>query len=293
MPVLKGVMSILLLTLSTLFWGVPLILLTLSKVVVPGRRAKQRLLDGLCAVALNWIGLNLWWMKRLLKPKVTLDVPDGITPQQWWLVISNHRSWTDIFLLFMALHRRTPMPRFFLKHRLIWIPIVGLAFWALEFPFMRRFSREQIAKNPKLATIDRDSTERMCRQARHAPISIYNFVEGTRFSVAKRDAQQSPFKHLLRPKAGGVAQVLGLLGDQLDGILDATLCYSRPSPSFWAFLCGQEAPVTLIVRLIEIPEWMHTADYHQQPQHKERFHAWINSLWQEKDALLENLADHD
>ncbi|MFP3441738.1 1-acyl-sn-glycerol-3-phosphate acyltransferase, partial [Pantoea sp. SIMBA_133] len=89
----------------------------------------------------------------------------------WWLVISNHRSWTDIFILFMALHRRIPMPRFFLKHQLIWIPIVGLAFWALEFPFMRRFSREQLAKNPKLATIDRESTERVCRQARNAPIA--------------------------------------------------------------------------------------------------------------------------
>ncbi|WP_447556506.1 acetyltransferase [Vreelandella sp. EE22] len=293
MPFIKGAVSILLLTLSTLIWGVPLLLLIFLKIIVPGRRARQWLLDKLCAVALNWIGLNLWWMKRWLKPQVSISVPEALSPDQWWLVVSNHRSWTDIFIIFMALHRRIPMPRFFLKHRLIWIPIVGLAFWALEFPFMRRFSREQIAKNPKLATIDRDSTERMCRQARHAPISIYNFVEGTRFSVAKREAQQSPFQHLLRPKAGGVAQVLSLLGDQLDGIVDVTISYANPSPSFWGFLCGQEAPVTLVARHVAIPEWMQTANYHQQPQHKERFHAWINSLWQEKDALLENLSDHD
>lgn len=292
MPVIKGVVSALLLTLSTLLWGVPLILLTLLKVITPSRRAKLSILNGLCRVALNWVGLNLWWMRHWLKPKVTIAIPDTLSPQQWWLVVSNHRSWTDIFILFMAFHRRIPMPRFFLKRQLIWIPIVGLAFWALEFPFMRRFSRAQIAKNAKLATIDRESTERMCRQARRAPIAIYNFVEGTRFTLAKREAQQSPFQHLLRPKAGGIAQVLSLLGDQLDGILDVTISYENPTPTFWGFLCGQEAPISLNAKQLAIPQWMHEANYHEEPQHKERFHAWINSLWQEKDALLNEQIDH-
>ncbi|PCF97518.1 acyltransferase [Vreelandella nigrificans] len=293
MPIIKGIVSVFLLTICTLFWGVPLIILTFAKIVTPGRHRKQRLLDGLCAIAQNWIGLNLWWMRRWLKPNLTIRTPETLSPNQWWLVISNHRSWTDIFILFMALHRRIPMPRFFLKHQLIWIPIVGLAFWALEFPFMRRFSREQIAQNPKLATIDRESTERICRQARRAPITIFNFIEGTRFTVAKRNAQNSPFRHLLRPKAGGIAQVISLLGDQLDGILDVTISYENPSPTFWGFLCGKEAPITLEARQVAVPEWMFNANYHQEPQHKERFHAWINSLWQEKDTLLGNQTDHD
>ena len=168
MAIFKGLVSALLLTLNTLFWGGPLILLTLLKIVVPGQQLKQTVLQGLNGVALNWIGFNLWWMRHWLNTELRAYVPDNLSPQQWWLVISNHRSWTDIFMLLMALHRRIPMPRFFLKRQLIWIPIVGLAFWALEFPFMRRFSREQIAKNPKLATIDRVSTERMCRQARQS-----------------------------------------------------------------------------------------------------------------------------
>lgn len=293
MPILKGIVSVLLLVISTLFWGVPLILLTLAKVIAPGRHRKEWLLNHLCAVAQNWIGLNLWWMRRWLKPNLTLHIPNTLSTEQWWLVVSNHRSWTDIFILFMALHRRIPLPRFFLKHQLIWIPIVGLAFWALEFPFMRRFSREQIAQNPKLATIDRESTERICRQARNAPITILNFVEGTRFTVAKREAQQSPFQHLLRPKAGGIAQVISLLGDQLDGILDVTISYQNPSPTFWGFLCGKEAPITLEARQLAVPEWMLNANYYQEPQHKERFHAWINSLWQEKDTLLGTQTDHD
>lgn len=293
MPILKGLVSALLMVLNTLFWGVPLIFLTLLKLVVPGQRLKQMVLKGLNAVALNWIGFNLWWMRRWLKPDVTISMPKNLSPQQSWLVISNHRSWTDIFMLFMALHRRIPMPRFFLKRQLIWIPIVGLAFWALEFPFMRRFSREQIAKNPKLASIDRESTERMCQQARNNPIAIFNFVEGTRFSVAKRDAQQSPYRHLLRPKAGGVAQVLSLLGSQLNGILDVTISYTNPSPTFWGFLCGNEAPITLHARQLDIPQWMYAPDNHDEKQHKERFHTWINSLWLEKDGLLDGQTDHD
>ena len=267
--------------------------MTLLKVIAPGRQLKQQLLQGLNWVALNWIGFNLWWMRHWLKPELHISVPDQLSPQQWWLVISNHRSWADIFMLLMALHRRIPMPRFFLKRQLIWIPIVGLAFWALEFPFMRRFSREQIAKNPKLATIDRESTERMCQQARNNPIAIFNFVEGTRFSVTKRDAQQSPYHHLLRPKAGGVAQVLSLLGSQLDGILDVTISYTNPSPTFWGFLCGNEAPITLHARQLDIPQWMYAPNNHDEKQHKERFHTWINSLWREKDGLLDGKTDHD
>lgn len=256
MPIIKGLVSALLLTLNTLVWGVPLILLTVLKLFVPGKQLKGWILKGLNGVALNWIGFNLWWMRLWLKPEVHITVPDNLSPQQSWLVISNHRSWTDIFMLLMALHRRIPMPRFFLKRQLIWIPIVGLAFWALEFPFMRRFSREQIAKNPKLAAIDRTATERMCRKARNNPIAIFNFVEGTRFSVLKRDAQQSPYRHLLRPKAGGVAQVLSLLGSQMEGILDVTISYTNPSPTFWGFLCGNEAPITLHARQLDIPQWM-------------------------------------
>ncbi|WP_075879287.1 acyltransferase [Vreelandella massiliensis] len=293
MPIVKGVVSCLLLTINTLFWGVPLITLTLLKLLMPTQALKNVMLKGLNAVALHWIDVNLWWMRHWLKPPLTAEVPKGLSPNQWWLVISNHRSWTDIFMLFMALHRRIPMPRFFLKTQLIWIPIVGLAFWALEFPFMRRYSREQMEKNPKLADIDRRATERMCRRARHHPIAIFNFVEGTRFTPAKRDAQQSPYRHLLRPKAGGVAQVLNLLGDQLDGILDITISYANPNPTFWGFLCGQEAPITLTARRLEVPVWMLDTHYHAQPQHKERFHAWINALWQEKEALLDRRTNHD
>ncbi len=286
MSLLKGIVSALLLALSTLLWGVPLILLTLLKLITPSRPLRRRVLAGLNSVALNWIGTNLWWMRHWLKPQLDIQLPEGLSRDQWWLVLANHRSWTDIFLLFFALHRRIPMPHFFVKRQLIWIPVVGLAFWAMEFPMLRRLTREERDRNPELARRDRDATERMCRHARERPIAIYNFVEGTRFTPAKHAAQGSPYDHLLRPRAGGIAQVLNLLGDRLDGILDVTLCYDNPQPSFWSFLCGREGGVTLHARRLDIPPWMMHGNYHDDPLTKERFHSWLNALWQEKNDVL-------
>lgn len=287
MPLIKGSVSLLLLTLTTLFWGLPLIALTLLKLITPGRPLRRQVLKGLHAVALNWVGGNLWWMRRWLKPQLTLELPEGLSPQQWWLVLSNHRCWTDIFLLFFALHRRIPMPHFFVKRQLIWVPVVGLAFWALEFPMLRRLTREQRERHPHLAHRDREATERMCRHARERPIAIFNFVEGTRFTPAKHAAQASPYHHLLRPRAGGIAQVVSLVGDRLDGILDVTLVYANPAPTFWDFLCGREGPVTLHARRLPVPAWMAEGNYHDDPHYKERFHSWLNALWQEKDAMLD------
>ncbi len=288
MSTLRGLVSLLLLILSTLFWGVPLIALTLLKLITPTRRLRLHVLGGLNQVALAWLGTNLWWMRHWIRPLLDMHIPEGLSPNQWWLVIANHRSWTDIFVLQMALHRRIPMPRFFIKRELIWIPIVGIAFWALEFPFLRRYKREQLSRNPALAERDRRATQRLCEHAQQMPMAIYNFVEGTRYTPAKHQAQKSPYRHLLRPKAGGSAQVINLLGSRLNGILDVTLIYTRERPNFWDFLCGREGPMILQARRIELPPWMLGGDYHHDPYYKERFQQWLNALWQEKDARLDS-----
>lgn len=288
MSTLKGLVSMLLLVASTVFWAIPLYALTLLKLVTPTRRLRLRVLAGLNRIALAWIGTNLWWMRRWIKPRLDIHLPTGLSPHQWWLVVVNHRSWTDIFILQMALHRRLPVPRFFLKRELILMPVIGLAWWALEFPFMRRYRRERLEREPALAQRDREATARMCRRAQQTPMAIYNFVEGTRFTPAKHQAQASPYQHLLRPRAGGTAQVVSLLGHQLSGILDVSLIYARACPSFWDFLCGREGAISLHARHLELPGWMPEGDYHQDPQYKERFQTWLNALWQDKDHILDS-----
>jgi len=285
MSILKGLISVLLLILSTLFWGMPLVALTLLKLVTPTRRWRLRVLDGLHRIALAWIRTNNVWIRYWIRPQIRAEIPEMLSPHQWWLVIANHQSWTDIMVMLYVLTGRVSMPKFFLKRELILVPIVGLACWTLEFPFMRRYNREMLARNPELAERDRQATQRMCERARERPMTIYNFVEGTRFTQEKQRQQDSPYRHLLRPKAGGIAQVIGLLGARLDGILDVTLHYRHDTPNFWNFLCGREADVALSIRRLDRPEWMLEGRY-GDAQYKERFYTWLNSLWQEKDAAL-------
>src|SRR6185436_13395597 len=103
--------------------------------------------------------------------------------------------------------------------------LLGLAWWALDFPFMKRYTKQQLAKRPELAGRDIEATRRACAKFMHIPVSIMNFVEGTRFTRAKHDSQESPFQFLLKPKAGGVAFVLDAMGRALQSILDVTIVY--------------------------------------------------------------------
>src|SRR3546814_21162210 len=78
-----------------------------------------------------------------------------------------------------------------------------------------------------------------CEAFRDQPALILNFLEGTRFTEAKRQNQKSPYQHLLRPKSGGFAFTLSALGEQLHSLLDVTIVYPEGSRGFWDFLCGR------------------------------------------------------
>ncbi|RKR06144.1 acyltransferase-like protein [Kushneria sinocarnis] len=285
MSLIKGAVSLVLLTLNTLLWCPPLIVLALIK-LLPVAWLKPHLLSALEWLANGWIATNNLWIRYWLKPDFRIELTDSLSSEQWWLVIANHRSWTDIFVLQYALTRRLPTPRFFIKRELLWLPVMGLAWWALEFPFVGRYSREQIRRNPGLAQRDRQATRRMCANARQRPMAIYNFLEGTRFTRDKHRHQQSPYQHLLRPRAGGCAQVIDLLGDRLAGIIDVTLDYRNGCSGFGAFLCGRSGTIHLSARHLDIPSWMREGDYFNDTAYRERFQAWVNAVWQEKDQQL-------
>ncbi|OHV11973.1 acyltransferase [Kushneria phosphatilytica] len=285
MSLIKGAVSVLLLTLNTLLWCPPVIVLALFK-LLPSVWLRRHLLDALEWLANGWIATNNLWIRYWLKPDIRFTLPNSLSPDQWWLVMANHRSWTDIFILQYALAGRLPTPRFFIKRELLWLPIMGLAWWALEFPFVRRYSREQLERDPGLAQRDQQATRRMCANARQRPMAIYNFLEGTRFTPEKHRRQQSPYQHLLRPRAGGCAQVVDLLGDRLAGIIDITLDYRAGQSGFGAFLCGRTGTISMNVRHLDIPSWMHEGNYSSDAIYRERFQAWVNTVWQEKDQQL-------
>lgn len=276
---IKGCASLCYLAINTILCALPFYFLALIKLLVPSERLQLHCLAGLNRIAGYWIDLNNLWIRHILRPSIELTRPDGLSPHQWWLVISNHQSWTDILLLQLALRRQIPVPRFFIKRELIWIPVIGLAWWALEFPLMYRKGSVSASRR------DMAATRRLCQRARHTPIAIYNFVEGTRFTPAKKAAQQSPFTHLLKPKAGGVGVVLSMLGDRLSGILDVTLDYRQGSSRFWDFLCGRSGLIKLTIHQLPVEPWMYSAGL-TDVERKQRFHTWVNTLWHDKDQRL-------
>ena len=205
-----------------------------------------------------------------------------------YLVLSNHQSWSDIVILQKLLNRKVPMLRFFIKQSLIWVPVLGLAWWALDYPFMKRHSKAEIARKPHLAGKDVEATRKACEKYKTIPVSVMNFVEGSRFTEKKRVEGQSRYKNLLNPRPGGTGLVLTSMGDYLSDILNVTIKYGENRRSFWGFLSGRVKEITVVVETIPVTEEL-KGDFHSDQEYRERFINWLNKLWQEKDLLLEKI----
>jgi 1-acyl-sn-glycerol-3-phosphate acyltransferase len=283
---LKGVLSFLIYLANTILLTVPLILLSLLKFILPFQPAVVILDKILMGIAGLWIYINSLTTDLFCKIDWDIRGLDKLNARQWYLVLSNHQSWVDILVLQKTLRKKIPMLKFFLKKELIWVPFLGLAWWALDFPFMKRYSREFLAQNPHLKGKDLESTRKACQKFKHTPVSIMNFVEGTRYT--KEKAKNSAFSHLLTPRAGGIAFVLGSMGQYLDHIIDVTIVYPGGVPSFWSFISGKTRKIIVDFQLLEVG-WHIKGDYFNDPVFKERFCKWLNQLWHEKDRKIERL----
>ena len=288
---LRGLTTLTLLLLNLLFWGTAVVLLGIVKFAVhmtaPRSRLRTRVILALSSLAERWAGVNDRIFDLMLPTRWDVEGPlDGIRIDGRYLIISNHVSWVDIFAIFRVFHGRTAFIRFFLKRQLIWYPIAGQARWALEFPFMRRYSAEYLQHHPEKRGRDLETTRRACQRYRHIPVAILTFLEGTRFTEEKRADQDSPYRHLLRPRVGAIAFVVASLGDQLDGIFDVTLAYPGCDVTLWEFVCGRVPSIIVRVRRIEVPRQFLSAEVVEPGPARDTFKAWIEGVWREKDELL-------
>jgi 1-acyl-sn-glycerol-3-phosphate acyltransferase len=285
-PALRGVIALLLLVLNTLFWCALLFALSLVKLVLPLPAVRVRIDPLLNAIATRWIACNSGWMR--LTQRTVWDV-QGVAELRyagWYLVNSNHQTWADIFVLQHVLNRRIPMLKFFLKQQLIYVPVIGLAWWALDFPFMKRHSAAALAKDPSLREQDRQTTIRACRKFALVPTCVMNFAEGTRFTAAKHRAQGSPYRHLLKPKAGALALALNAMGEQFHSLLDVTIVYPGGAPNFWQFLRGDARCIVVRVRQLPIPRDFCAGDYTVDAAFRSAFQDWLSQLWADKDREI-------
>lgn len=283
------ILSALLAILVTVLCSIPITLAGVVKLLVP--------IPAIWRHISAFADFMMWCWCQGLAVLLHINVPlrwditglEGLDRKNWYLLISNHESWADIVVLCVLLRNHIPMNKYFLKQQLAWVPFVGLACWALDMPFMKRYSRAYLLKHPEKRGQDIETTRRSCEKFRLRPTTIVNFVEGSRFTEAKRIKTRSPFKHLLAPKAAGIAFTLSALGNQFDRVLNVTLLYpenhQRP---FRDMLCGRLKRIVVRVETIPINETLR-GDYFNDKQFKRQFQQWLNNLWQEKDQLLEKL----
>jgi 1-acyl-sn-glycerol-3-phosphate acyltransferase len=255
--------------------------LALVKLALPFGAARRGVDRALNALAEGWIAVNGWWMAMVQRIRWDVRGLEGLRRRGWYLVSSNHQSWVDILVLQKVFHRRVPFLKFFLKRQLLYVPVMGLAWWALDFPFMRRRSG---SRSKDLAT-----ARKACEKFRQIPTSVMNFLEGTRFSPAKKAAQQSPYRHLLKPKVGGLATALSAMGERFDALLDVTIVYPEGVPSFWDLLSGKVKQVVVRVRELEIPRDLLGGDYEGDPAFRARMQAWLHGIWEEKDRKIQEI----
>jgi 1-acyl-sn-glycerol-3-phosphate acyltransferase len=278
-----------LIALNTLSWGTPIILLGTLKLVLPQGRLRRSLILHLADLAERWTAVNDSLLDRLLPTRWEVSPVEGLRPEGHYLIISNHSSWVDILVLQRVFHRRVALLRFFIKEELIWLPIIGAACWALEFPFMKRYSAEYLEEHPEKRGSDVATTRKACQRYRTIPVAILNFVEGTRFSIDKRIEQESPYRHLLRPRAGGVGHVIAAMGDQLEELLDVTVAYPHARMTMWKFLSGRVPLVRVDIRRRPIPPDIVDDAITEPGPARERFRQWLDTIWEEKDRVLDEM----
>ncbi len=266
--------------LNVLFWGLLVIILSPFK-------AFPTVKEMILFLANSWIRVNVLIVKLFIGTDVRLHGMDLVPKdlKRSYLVTSNHQSWVDIFFLQMIFLDRIPFLRFFLKKELIWVPVLGLCWQALDFPFMKRYTREEIKKNPDLAGKDLETTKKFCEKFKDIPISVVNFVEGTRFTPEKHRKKNSPYKNLLPPKAGGLGFVLGALGPYLHQIIDVTIKYPGTQKSFLDFLSGKIKTIDIHIRTIPISNEL-IGDYQNDSHYKVNLQKFVNQMWEEKDQLI-------
>jgi 1-acyl-sn-glycerol-3-phosphate acyltransferase len=283
---LIGIIATTLLAINSFFWVPILMGFALVKLIVPIRAFRMMIDPLLLFIAEAWISCNSAWMRLTQETQWDTSGIDGLAANSWYLVNSNHQTWADIFILQHLLTHRIPLLKFFLKQELIWVPLMGLAWWALDFPFMRRHSEAYLKKHPEMRGKDQETTRKACEKFALIPTSVMNFLEGTRFTPVKHVRQQSPYQYLLKPKAGGIALALNAMGEKFHSILDVTIVYPDGAPNFWQFLCGDLKRVVVRVQTLAVPGHLLTGDYANDPQVRDAFSVWVKELWQNKDQTI-------
>ncbi|MEC7787171.1 MAG: acetyltransferase [Pseudomonadota bacterium] len=282
---IKGIISFTILLINTLALATLMIPLGIIKFLIPIKNLRVSFTKLIIKIGEIWISVNSFWVLNLLNPKIEIKGFESLNKNEWYLATSNHQSWADIFMVQMLTNKKIPMLKFFMKHILIYVPVIGICWWALDMPFLKRYTKEQIKKNPNLQGRDFKEMRKSLNHYSLHPVSVFSYAEGTRFTKRKHEDQASPYKNLLKPKEGGMALALSVI-PSIKFLIDITIIYESPKRSFWDYLCGRLKNIKIFVRKIQIPEEFLNEKLIEDANRRTNFKAWINDIWKEKDELI-------
>ena len=286
-----GALALIALSVNTFLCFIPIVLIGLTK-LVPNQQWRIYCSRGIDQLSVFWSKMNSAVVNRFYTTEWIITGDTQFDPKQWYLVMTNHQSALDILVAQHVFHQKIPPLKFFIKDELKWVPIFGLLWWMAGFPFMKRYSKEYLQKNPHKKGSDIQTTNKALKLFKQTPSSLISFVEGTRYTLQKKQNQQSPYQHLLKPKAGGIHQVICTMGKQLQSLIDVTIVYPNPRQSLWDFLCRRVDSIIIDVRTLPIPnEFRSSANSFEDNDTQNAFRTWLNEQWAVKDALIKRISN--
>ena len=290
---LQGVLVSLLVIISTVVVTFLICFLSIFKLIAPSGRARNCITHLLSSLGEMWVSVNKGLVFVYRHMEWDVQIPETISHKGRYLVFCNHQSGVDILALQHCLNRKAPFGRYLLKQQLIWVPVLGVAWWALDMAFLRRFSRQELLKNPALRGKDLENAARACEKLKHIPVSMMAFPEGTRFTQLKRERQNSPYQHLLKPRYGGVGQILYSFDEALDNLIDVTITYPHGRPTVWQYVSGQVKKISIRIQVRPIDDNLRGKDFRQDVSAKNALKDWLNLIWGEKESYITNTLESE
>lgn len=286
---IKGIFAATLFGLNTIFWSFPLFGIAMLRKLSPAERLKRFFSDALVRVAEYWIAVNNFGLNLIHKIHWDIRGLEGFRRDRSYLICANHQSWIDIVVLTYVFTGRVPLLRFLLKYELLYLPVIGTACWLLDFPFMKRYTKEYLEKHPEKRGQDYETIRRACSRFKDINVSILNFLEGTRFSRTKHIRQSSQYENLLKPKVGGISMVLAAMGQKFDKFIDVTIHYPEGAQNLWGLLSGKVSRVIVRIQSHDIPRELFEKASRSEEEFRELIRIWIQDIWENKDTLLSRL----
>lgn len=275
-------------SINSIIAATPIMLLAIVHLLLPFSFV-QKTVDFLNLYLFKlWVAVNAVLFPLTNKLKIDREGIEIDDIKGSCLIFSNHLSWADIIMICHIYRGKIPVTKFFLKQSLIFIPFIGLACLGLGMPFLRRYSKAELLKNPKLATKDIETTKKACRSLVHTRSTLVNFCEGTRYTKDKALKAKSRYKHLMPPKAASIAVALGEIGYDLDCVYNTTLYYpENEGHAFIDLLKGRLTRVYVHIEKLKVDETL-VGDYINDKKFKFDFSNALKQIWQEKDDRLDD-----